>query len=61
MVRHFGAVGIVLSLIFILAACGENAGDSLGASAAPDGSADASEGSTGGDLEDTLTVLCTPQ
>ncbi|MGI8829598.1 MAG: extracellular solute-binding protein, partial [Candidatus Limnocylindria bacterium] len=61
MVRRFGAVGIVLSLIFILAACGENAGDSPGASEAPDRSADASEGSTGGDLEDTLTVLCTPQ
>jgi iron(III) transport system substrate-binding protein len=57
MVRRISAVGLVLSLIFILAACGEDPG----ASGDADPSADASEGSTGGDLEDTLTVLCTPQ
>ena len=60
-VRRLRAVGIVVSLIVILAACGEGAGDSPGASAAPRGSADASEGAAGGDLEETLTVLCTPQ
>ncbi len=61
MVRHFSAGGAVLSLIFVLAACGEDPGDSPGASGNADPSAGVSAGTGGGDLEDTLTVLCTPQ
>ena len=57
MIRRFGAVGLTLSLILVLAACGET-DDSPGAR---DVSPGATQGEGGGELEDTLTVLCTPQ
>jgi iron(III) transport system substrate-binding protein len=54
MARRSGAIALLI-LVLVLAACG-NGGD--GAS----GGADESDGGAAtGDLEDTLTVLCTPQ
>jgi iron(III) transport system substrate-binding protein len=51
MSRRFTVVGMLVSLVLVLAACGEG-----------DGSPAASAGGGGGgELEDTLTVLCTPQ
>ncbi len=55
MYRRIGAVSLTLSLALVLAACGGGSGSP--AASAGGGSQDA----VGGDLEDTLTVLCTPQ
>ena len=57
MIRRFGAVGLTLSLILVLAACSETEPTP----GAGDGSPGATQGAGGGELEDTLTVLCTPQ
>ena len=66
MSRRFTIVGMLLSLVLVLAACGETNGDGDGdgdgdGSPAASAGADASAGTGGGELEDTLTVLCTPQ
>jgi iron(III) transport system substrate-binding protein len=62
MSRRFTIVGMLLSLVLVLAACANGDGDGDGdASAGASAGADASAGTGGGELEDTLTVLCTPQ
>jgi iron(III) transport system substrate-binding protein len=63
MSRRIRGIGSFMSIALLLAACsGGGGGES--ASQEPAGSASASNGGSGGqtgDLEDTLTVLCTPQ
>ena len=70
MSRRFTIVGMLLSLVLILAACANGNGDGNGdgdgdgngdGSPAASAGADESAGTGGGELEDTLTVLCTPQ
>lgn len=63
MPRRIRAIGSFITIGLLLAACTAGSPeDSEGADASAEASAPAAtEGTTGGDLEDTLTVLCTPQ
>lgn len=62
MSRRFSVVGLLLALTLVLAACGEGDGSpAASAGGGADASAGASAGAGNGELEDTLTVLCTPQ
>lgn len=61
MSRRSEVMGGILSLTLVLAACGNGGGSASPDETEPAGSAAASEGTGGGELEDTLTVLCTPQ
>jgi iron(III) transport system substrate-binding protein len=63
MPRRIRAIGSFITIGLLLAACTTGSPEaSEGADASAEAPAPvATEGTTGGDLEDTLTVLCTPQ
>lgn len=57
MSRRFRAIGLFVSLIFVLAACGNGTDASPGTG----GGSPGATGDGGGETPESLTVLCTPQ